>query len=75
MSDRGFHHNVNDLTGKKFGAWLVTKRGEVINGATNAYWTCLCLCGNTSDVSGVSLTNGRSTRCRTCANRGDKRVR
>jgi hypothetical protein len=52
---------ATDLTGQKFGRWLVLSR----NGYKQALaaWLCRCDCGNTSTVESVSLTHGRSKSC------------
>jgi hypothetical protein len=75
MSKRRYDHRAIDLTGKVFGAWHVTRRADNRADNGSAFWLCLCLCGNTSEVAGNLLRNGRSLRCRACANRGDTRVR
>ena len=48
-----------DLTGKRFGAWLVLSRSH------GRYWRCQCLaCKQTiKDVHASSLTSGASTSC------------
>lgn len=57
---------LNDIKGKQFGNWLVLYR----NGSTKnkaSIWRCRCLlCGSEKDVVGQSLTNGSSTKCRSC---------
>ena len=57
---------LNDITGKTFGNWIVLYRnGSTPNKA--AVWRCKCLlCGSEKDVVGSSLTNGYSTKCRSC---------
>ena len=60
---------LNDLTGKKFGNWVVLYR----NGSTKnkaAIWRCRCsICSSERDVVGYSLTQGKSTKCRSCVPR------
>jgi hypothetical protein len=59
-----------DLTGMHFGHWTVVGRAEKRSyGGT--YWVCQCDCGNTSEVDGKDLKNGRSTNCG-CSNRWKK---
>ena len=60
---------LNDLTGKTFGQWYVESRaGSTSNNA--AIWKCRCLlCGSTKNVVGYSLTQGKSTKCRSCVPR------
>lgn len=60
---------LNDLTGMRFGDWLVLRRdGSTPNKA--AVWLCKCtLCGSERKVVGASLTSGASTKCRKCVPR------
>ena len=50
-----------DLTGKQFGRLVVKqkldKRGK------EWYWLCECECGNTKEVRGVSLREGKVKSC------------
>lgn len=55
----------NDLTGKKFGKWVVLKRGD------GNKWLCRCECGTEREVVGATLKNGTSTSCG-CAERVQK---
>lgn len=48
---------LKDLTGKKYNHLLVLGRAENEKSG-RARWTCLCDCGNTTVVTGVSLRNG-----------------
>jgi hypothetical protein len=50
-----------DLTGKRFGKWLVDSFDRMHKGAS--YWLCVCDCGQTHSVMGSSLTYGSSTSC------------
>lgn len=51
-----------DLTGQRFGRWVVVGRdGSGKYGAP--YWECLCDCGSTSRVCGASLRTGISRSC------------
>jgi hypothetical protein len=74
MTDSTFTQENNnwkklyDLTGKKISRWTVLKRLE--NRYENvAYWLCKCECGKESEVSGRSITQGRSKQCKDCANK------
>ena len=59
-----------DLTGMRFGHWTVVGRAKKRTyGGT--YWVCQCDCGNTSEVDGKDLKNGRSTNCG-CSNKWKK---
>ena len=51
-----------DLTGKRFGRWLVIERAENADyGGTQ--WKCLCDCGKEKIVYGGSLRRGISRSC------------
>lgn len=51
-----------DLTGKQFGRLSVIKRSA--NGKNGqAYWQCVCACGNTTIVRGTHLTSGKVSSC------------
>lgn len=51
-----------DLTGKRFGRWVVLMRAE--NTITNrSKWLCKCDCGNIKTVKLHDLRNGRSKSC------------
>lgn len=59
-------YQAKDLTGKRFGRWLVL--GRASNKSERVYWNCLCDCGTKREVLGQNLTNGRSVSCG-CENR------
>jgi hypothetical protein len=53
---------VKDITGQRFGMWLVTGRfGRTPK--SQATWTCVCACGETRAVAGSDLRNGSSASC------------
>ena len=56
---------INDLSGKRFGAWTVLRRDSSRNclSKRGARWICLCDCGTTKSVLGYSLRNGSSKSC------------
>lgn len=59
---------TKDLTGQVFGQWSVLRR--VPNHGKEIYWLCKCsTCGVESEVYGNDLKNGKSTRCRACADK------
>lgn len=62
-----------DLTGKRFGRWLVLSRGENKN-RNHSSWNCLCVCGTKKNVLGAILKNGHSKSCG-CLNRDVARSR
>ena len=51
-----------DLTGKRFGRWVVIKYDHT-NKHREPYWECKCECGTTKVVLGASLKNGNSRSC------------
>ena len=50
-----------DLTGMRFGTWLVLARSENRNGTP--HWECVCDCGEKRVVYGHGLRRGMSTNC------------
>ena len=54
-------HQVEDLTGKKFGRLTVNSYAGRKNGKT--YWNCTCECGNTTIADSHSLKNGSIVSC------------
>lgn len=61
-SERSF----NDLTGRKFGRWLVLYKAEphtTPSGQMKTMWHCICDCGNEADVEAGNLVNGASRSC------------
>ena len=50
-----------DLTGQKFGRWLVIDLDE--KRGTSYYWNCLCSCGEIRSIRGTSLQGGGSKSC------------
>lgn len=68
-----------DLTGKRFGSWLVMRRynedyvsGDAQNRHSIPQWVCKCDCGEWGIVPGNNLRAGVSTCCHKC--RDDKRT-
>lgn len=51
-----------DLTGKKFGRWLVINQDKNTKNSLTR-WNCLCECGNKKSVVSVVLKDGRSKSC------------
>ncbi len=50
-----------DMTGRRFGHWLVLRRGPDVRG--DKKWTSQCDCGCIRDCSGHSLRAGKSISC------------
>ena len=52
-----------DLSGQTFGELTVIHKAEYQRKNGGIWWTCQCSCGNTYDVPGTLLVNGRRTHC------------
>src|SRR5687768_15328216 len=52
---------INEV-GNKYGKLLVVQKSTK-TGNYGVYWQCKCDCGNTVDMLGVSLRNGKSVAC------------
>jgi hypothetical protein len=52
-----------DLTGRRFGRWLVKSRAERSDSRGNAYWNCVCACGTVRVVAGFTLRTGGGKSC------------
>lgn len=50
-----------NLTGQRFGRWLVTSFAERKSGRT--LWNCVCDCGTVSQVAATHLRQGKSHSC------------
>lgn len=64
-------HNINDLTGKRFGKLLVTGMSDRRSGR-KTFWVCECDCGNTKTIRSDSLTSGRTESCGCIKEKQDK---
>ena len=62
------HPSVNDLTGKRFGKWVVLERAGSRGNkrSRNACWLCRCDCGKARVVWGSNLVSGSSKSCLDC---------
>ena len=56
-----------ELTGQRFGSWLVL--GPAESQRYNIRWSCRCDCGVSAVVQAGHLIGGYSTKCRPCASR------
>ena len=54
-------HNIEDLTGEKFGRLTVVERAT--NKGGQVYWNCKCDCGNEKTVRASHLKNGLIVSC------------
>jgi hypothetical protein len=64
------HSNFIDLSGKRFGRWVVLSRSENVRHirsgivvSSNATWLCKCDCGTERVVNGCTLRRGESNSC------------
>lgn len=57
---RPFRPKFIDLTGRRFGRWLVISQAPAQDMTS---WLCRCECGVEKVIQGVGLKNGRSTSC------------
>ena len=55
--------NLNDLTGGKFNSLTVIERTAAPRGRTEAYWLCMCDCGNTAIVQSNRLRRSLTKSC------------
>jgi len=68
--------NRETMVGKKFGKWLVLKAlPKEYTTKTTAKMLCRCECGIEKEVDMISLKNGRSTKCKSCATKETLRRR
>lgn len=54
-----------DLTGQRFGKWLVEAKDPAPL-SKGTYWLVLCDCGNENSLRTHDLQSGHSTGCRDC---------
>ncbi len=62
-----------DLSGRRFGKWLVLAWDGKHPGGSK--WKCRCDCGREASVMGCSLNCGTSTQCRKCSYGASGRIR
>jgi len=55
--------SFRDLTGTKFGRLLVVELDHINQKSHQAYWDCLCDCGNTTISNTQSLKSGHAQSC------------
>lgn len=56
-----------DMTGWRFGDWLVLQKAESLKKGVK--WLCQCDCGTKQEIYGSTLRAGNSKSCRKCASR------
>jgi hypothetical protein len=54
---------IDDLTGRKFGKWVVLPRNGLESDYQHRDWLVQCECGRLRLVAGRDLLNGRSLSC------------
>jgi hypothetical protein len=64
--ERAFLATHKDLTGKRFGKWLVKSISERRRKSGGVVFICVCDCGIKKEVDADSLSSGRSTQCINC---------
>lgn len=52
---------LKDLTGQKFGRWIVVRKAP--RKGERTFWLCRCECGKEKEVNGEVLKRGASTSC------------
>lgn len=57
------HKSIIDLTGKTFNRLTVLKLADNNGRKGNAYWECICVCGNTAEIKSYSLKSGATQSC------------
>ena len=67
LSDSKRAYNFIDITGKKFGRWLVIEM-DLSCDKNRVHWICRCDCGTKKSVSAKELRTGRTKSCG-CLNR------
>jgi hypothetical protein len=65
---RKVHQNVIDLVGQRFTSLTVLKKSAYKPGGTStqAYWDCMCDCGQIFHFAGQALRKGHAKRCKAC---------
>lgn len=58
-----------DMIGKSFNSWTVLRYTSLKKSNRLIYYECVCICGKKQNVSSTYLRNGKSNRCRYCANK------
>ena len=54
---------VNDLTGQRFGRWIVLYQSKSKFKSRATMWHCRCDCGNERDISRTNLVQGKIKSC------------
>lgn len=68
--------NRESMIGKVYGKWTVLEAlKREYKGKAISKMLCKCECGTEKEVDMISLKNGRSTQCKSCATRETLRIR
>lgn len=52
---------LRNLTGRTFGNLKILSRSQ--KKGTRVYWNCLCSCGNSKEIRGNDIVNGKTLSC------------
>lgn len=67
--------NMDDLTGKKFGKLTVINRDfERTDASKQAFWWCVCDCGEKISVGRGSLKSGATRSCGCLKSKGEEKI-
>lgn len=67
--------NMDDLTGKKFGKLTVINRDfEKTDASKQAFWWCICDCGEKVSVGRSSLKSGATRSCGCLKSKGEEKI-
>ena len=67
--------NMDDLTGKKFGKLTVINRDfEKTDASKQAFWWCVCDCGEKISVGRGSLKSGATRSCGCLKSKGEEKI-
>lgn len=72
-----YGHNIEDLTGQRFGILTVIKRVESKTlpcGQNQTMWQCVCDCGSVVNVRAATLKNGDTRSCGCIKSHGERLV-
>src|SRR5262249_35658721 len=60
---KSVHRPLHDLTGRRFGKWVVLPRDGFESHYRDCQWLVQCECGRLRHIAGQELLNGRSSSC------------
>lgn len=72
-----YGHNLEDLTGKRFGILTVVQQAPtkiIPSGQHQTMWECLCDCGSTVITRAATLKNGYTRSCGCIKSHGERMV-